>query len=510
MLALMAETDPPRSFSSTKRTSPIQRGESVTASERSLLELCDGTFLSLWSYPSVYRDQGRNGEGSDGKELADLLVVFGDDVIVFSDKDCAFGNSGDLVTDWQRWYKKSIEKSAKQAWGAERWIRDHPDALYLDRACTQPFPLDLPPPERMRVHHVLVAHGASARSKAIGGGSGSLSLTNVDTKPTPFLIGDLDRKKSFVHVLDDTTLGILLRTLDTAPDFVGYLKKKEELFRSDVQVLAAGEEELLAWYLTDVDEETGEHDFRIPSGQQTVVFDEGMWAAFSVSDEYRSKVLADQISYGWDRMIEEFSRHIQEGTYSIENDPAPARREQAVRRMAAEPRFRRRMLSEAFSEHLRKAPSGETDWRGVRVVQPEDPSLPTYVFLVVSPLSDGGADQYRKARLATLLAYCMSVKLDNPAAQEAVGIACATRDSEHQSEDVVCLDLREWTDEHQAKAEEFRRDLGLWKSPKVGRRVTTEYPAGRSWSRDPGSNPRNKPCYCGSGRKYKHCHGRAV
>lgn len=94
----------------------ISRADGITKSERYLRELCDRTFLSLWSYPNVYRDQGCPGMG-DGKEVADLLVVFEDHVIIFSDKDCAFPDSGDLTKDWSRWLRRAVVKSAAQVWG---------------------------------------------------------------------------------------------------------------------------------------------------------------------------------------------------------------------------------------------------------------------------------------------------------------------------------------------------------------------------------------------------------
>ena len=67
----------------------ISRADGITESERYLKTLCDRTFLSLWSYPGVYRDQGRSGKGH-GKEVCDLLVAFENHIIIFSDKDCAF------------------------------------------------------------------------------------------------------------------------------------------------------------------------------------------------------------------------------------------------------------------------------------------------------------------------------------------------------------------------------------------------------------------------------------
>ena len=93
----------------------ISRADGITESERYLKRLCERTFLSLWSYPGVYRDQGRSGKG-DGKEVCDLFVVFENHVIIFSDKDCAFPDSGDLTKDWSRWFRKAVKKSADQVW----------------------------------------------------------------------------------------------------------------------------------------------------------------------------------------------------------------------------------------------------------------------------------------------------------------------------------------------------------------------------------------------------------
>lgn len=121
----------------------ILRSSGVTQAENYLQQLCDRTFLSLWSYPNVFRNQG-NASGGDGKEVGDLLVVFENEILIFSDKNCEFPDSGDLQLDWNRWLRKAVFDSAKQAWGAARWLRTHPERLFLDRSCTMPFPLKLP------------------------------------------------------------------------------------------------------------------------------------------------------------------------------------------------------------------------------------------------------------------------------------------------------------------------------------------------------------------------------
>ena len=140
-----------------------------TDSERYLAALCERTFLSLWSVTSVHRDQG------SGSEICDLLVVFGDHVVVFSDKDCDFPDTGDLVRDWSRWFRRSILDSAKQIAGAERWLREHPGRVFIDQSCTTPIHLALPAQDRMVVHRVAVTHKSAARCRReFRGGSGSL------------------------------------------------------------------------------------------------------------------------------------------------------------------------------------------------------------------------------------------------------------------------------------------------------------------------------------------------
>jgi hypothetical protein len=126
-------------------------------------------------------------------------------------------------------------KSADQVWGAERWLREHPDRVFLDRACTQSLPLEIPPAGRMRVHRLVVAHNiAEHRASYFGGGSsGTLvfnsNLTGKDhySDPaacTPFEIGWLDGDRGFVHVLDESFLDTLLSARDTVTDFVKYLR----------------------------------------------------------------------------------------------------------------------------------------------------------------------------------------------------------------------------------------------------------------------------------------------
>lgn len=169
------ETPAPPDQSETPRHT-VTRSDGSTVSEKYLKSLCDRSFLSLWSYPGVFRDQGRIDGKGDGKEVCDLLVAFENHVIIFSDKHIRLEDSGGIEVGWGRWYRKAVLKSAQQVWGAERWIQQFPGRLFLDRQCSMPLPVTLPDPAHAVFHRIVVAHGASRACHDRMGGSGSLML----------------------------------------------------------------------------------------------------------------------------------------------------------------------------------------------------------------------------------------------------------------------------------------------------------------------------------------------
>ncbi|MHC2248236.1 hypothetical protein [Bradyrhizobium elkanii] len=114
----------------------IHRSRGSTASERLLADLGDAAFLKLWSYPNLFFDKKQGGKG-DGKELCDMLVVCGDDVIIFSDKHIAYQEGQPVEVAWPRYYRKAVQEAVKQINGANRIICEFPGKIYTDPACTQ-------------------------------------------------------------------------------------------------------------------------------------------------------------------------------------------------------------------------------------------------------------------------------------------------------------------------------------------------------------------------------------
>ena len=133
------------------------------------------------------------------------------------------------------------------------------------------------------------------------------------------MVGQVDSSKGYLHVLDDKTLSTLLTTLDTVADLCAYLTKKVDLVKSRVAFVAAGEEELLAYYLTHLNAH-GEYDFAFEDTANMLMFDQGLWHDFENSSERKSQIKANEISYVWDDIIERFTHHFLQGTSHFLSD----------------------------------------------------------------------------------------------------------------------------------------------------------------------------------------------
>lgn len=488
-----------------------------TASERYLARLCRRSFLRLWSWPNVYRDQMAGT--TTGKELCDLLVVFDNHVFIFSDKHCEFPNTGNLNQDWIRWFKKAIQQSAKQISGAERWLRSFPNRLFLDKYCKEPFPVGLPPIEQAIFHRIVVAHGSSQRCQQMfQGGTGSLVINpsligreHFDPQCpafAPFTIGRLTETHGFIHVIDDFSLDALLRTLDTAPDLARYLQLRANFIESGQLRFATGEEDLLAYYLRHTNE-NGEHHFHVPANQDAIEIDERSWQNFRQHPRYLAKLEADQVSYIWDRLIDQFTKHLLDGTqyHNPEHqmaDPSVKNQERGLRFLAREGRVRRRMLAKAL---LGAMEHGNKHGRMMRLVQSNNATDPYYVFLSMQRPPDRSDEEYRRGRARLLRAYCLSTRLKFPKAHNVVGIATEPLHSpEGRSEDMCVIDGAVWDEELAAEAEILQRQYGLFTKITQREFHEPEYPQLSPPQRLKGRN-KNKPCPCGSGNKYKKCCG---
>jgi hypothetical protein len=390
----------------------------VNRAEELVYKICRHSFLSLWSYA--------NPRGKDpGKELCDVLVVCDPDVVIVSVKEIALAESGDLQTDWRRWLKRAIDESAKQIYGAERWLKSAEHVIKSDGTGGLP----IPPKENRRFHRVAVALGSKGKA--------------------PLKFGDLG--KGFVHVFDETSLEIAFRELDTISDFVGYLSAKENFFALGKKVAFEGrEEDLLALYL---------HDGRkFPDRFDIIVVDETLWKGFQQRPEYRAKIVANRDSYFWDRLIEVLTRNEPEVGCSL------SEAEMAIRVMAREDRFARRILGKAFREFLEMHRS--------RSRLMASPSGVTYVFLAVPY---GTAPELLQAELGT---RCFVARGLRQSSHTVVGIGTEYfEDDKSSALSLFYLRKPEWSPEDHADMRAIQDDLGYFAKAEVTSQHEDEYPS---------------------------------
>lgn len=373
------------------------------------------------------------------------MVVFGNDVILFSDKSCAFPDTGDSNLDWKRWYRRSIAKSTEQITQAEGWIKRQPERVFLDVKATQSLPVPVPSADRIRIYRICIALNASERCKAATGYSTlELSPRTLDDQK-PFAVGRLSDTHGWVHVFDATTLPIILAELSTIADFLDYLRKKELLYDEGKYVRSHSELDLLGYFLWN-----GRSFPKVTAEQYAT--DPDLWVKVEADEGFQRGREENEISVFWDNLIEYLTDLYMKEELEDGNDHEVADHERVVRVMAGETRFMRRTISKWVLERAELAKGGY-----VGSLFPSEQADKVYVLLI-GP-GDAGNDHkaYRENRKKELLARCLAAKAVHPERSMILGIALDAKDVKGSSEDFILIDTSNWTAEHVAKAEEIRQ-----------------------------------------------------
>ncbi|MXZ50556.1 MAG: hypothetical protein F4073_07515 [Rhodobacteraceae bacterium] len=446
---------------------PVIKSEGITPSERHLARLADKSFLKLWAYPNPCR--------GPGKELCDLLVVCGPYVIIFSEKTIAWPKGG-IDTAWSKWAKRAIRDSEKQARGAERWICEHPDRVYLDQKCKSPFPIDLPLKSERIFHRIVVANGASKACRDnTTGSSGSLIIrsdikgdqhwSNISGPVRPFQIGDVDPEGSFVHIFNEYSLDIIMDELDTVGDFVDYLEKKVALVRTNRLVQADGEENLLAYYAIRTNK-AGEHDF-VPVDRPLVI-NHAHYQKYINDPRYLKKKKADRISYLWDNLIKSFTDHMIHGTNVTLGDYKfqLKKNEKGVRYMALEPRLYRRSLSEGIhGAMIRGATNGSSFRMMIKGKGSRGYETAFFIFTLKyygASVNSQEYEEYRLLRAKFLETYSEGILESYSFLKRVIGIGCEPPGQPHGlSEDMVYAEQSQWSEEDRIAIRENCAKLGI-------------------------------------------------
>ena len=481
----------------------IYKSSGTTRTEKLLSELCDGTFLKLWSYPNPFRQPG--------KELCDLIAVFENHVFLFFDRESrAFDlNTGDTDLAWQRWKKEAIDKQIKSARKARSHVLLHPKQVYLDAKCTLPLPIRITS-DNLILHTIVVAHGASkaCKNSSPNNVTGSLAVSysdKADSLSIPFML-DLNRSEP-VHILDSYNLEIILKELDTFYDFTSYISAKEEAI-AKFNFMYSGEEDLLAHYYHNFDEVKGTH-FIGAKGEELVLLliPEGEWQVFINSGPYLRKKKADEVSYLWDRLLQRTGQNAIDGT--LIGDGGIYDSESAIFEMAKEPRFSRRALSEHMIASINNFPEGEKLARNLSFMPSFFP-LTAYVFLQVHhPEITDYDNDYRPKRRAMLEIACGAARNKFNQYTKIIGIAIdAPKYNQRNSEDFILLKCGKWSESDRQYYLQANEGFNFFSSSSAKTQIKriSNFPENPKTLK-PIKIGRNALCPCGSGKKYKRCHG---
>lgn len=425
-----------------------KKSQGLTPSEAILSDLCEKSFLNLWTYPNLYRKAG--------KELADLIVIFGNDVLIFSDKSIAYPSTDDPALNWSRWFRAAIRESAAQIWKAENCIRKNPTQIFLDAKASQALPLQLPAVADLRFYGICVVSGAAERcTEYTGHPSLAVSLDIVDAGKD-FTVGKITGQHNWVHVFDETTISSLLAALSTTKDFVAYLDAKERLFDAGLFTAADNELDILGYYLWN--------NRGFPAQSQQFRLDTDLWNTVSTNLQFQRGIEENRISIFWDRLIEYLTGHYLDETLEFGNELDMSEWEILVRLMASETRFYRRVLSEQIIKRIESVKAGEQQKIGTLL--PSENPLVQYVVLVGAGSSEEDHAAYREDRARELKMRCVAAKATKPESRYFVGIALDGKKG-GGSEDFILIDTGHWDEQVLARARKLQTELGYFMPGKM-------------------------------------------
>jgi hypothetical protein len=370
--------------------------------------LATKTFLTDWCYP--------NPKKPDGKELCDLLVVFDDIAIIWQIKDLKVNCEG-------RYKEAEVEKNLRQLSGARRHLFDLKVPIRLEnpRRGREIFR-----PEAIKTIHLI--------SVLMGDGEGPFSFAQLV-------------KDRLIHIFTRQFADLILSELDTVSDFCEYLRKKEALDKNKSILILGGEENLLAKYLENA------RSFTWMEKYDNVVIDDTVWSAFSTSPQFRAKKREDEVSLGWDSIIDRA------------HDGSSPAYERAARELARPGRFARRILSKCFMDAYKQYWSCPLPL--FRRMVPVDDT--TYCFLFMQD----GHELPRKRRTAMLSLMCFVARGLPPFNSRVVGIAT---EKENRSYDYCVFIAPRWRPEDEARKLEIQKEYGIFVNPKAVQAGEDEYP----------------------------------
>lgn len=472
----------------------IEKSKGLTVGERKVAQICERSCLSLWSYPNLFY--------SPNKELCDVLIVFDDIVFIISEKTSEFNpQKRGITTEWRRFKKHIIDKSDRQLNGAEKWLKQFPDKVFMDSACTKSFPI--PISKNSKFIKISVVNGLN-KINELRDNAESLGIE----LPSDMQFFEM-QTDNFIHLLDEYTFPIVFGELDTAPDLISYFLQKENLIKSHKIPFLPPESDLLVMFLSNLDINTGKHCL-IPDFEKydTIFIDnpEDPYKDFFTRPEVKRYRQANEKSYLWDSLIETYNKALMDGRIIPSTNFSDM--EKIVKIMSKENRYFRRILSEKIlTMYQNFVPLLE---RRVLCMQSPSNKELAYMCLILQKYQKETQEQFEKKSYVLLDAYSKLLKNKFPHYKQIIGF---TKVFPPIAPVNVYFSLfeRELTEADieyiQICKEQFK--VGANIKPLLFKH-TAEYPCNDEGLKIQISKkiPVNTPCPCGSGKKYKKCCGR--
>jgi hypothetical protein len=317
----------------------------MTKSEEWAYNLCRDSFFSLFSFV--------NPIGKKGKELCDVIIICGKDIVLISVKEININLTDNYDVDYNRWNTRAIEDSVKQLNGAERFLK----AVSSFKLKGSEEEIELP----IEKNFFKIALAIGGRGK--------------------FPIPESIQNNGYVNIMDEVSFHSITLELDTITDFISYLREKQTKL-SNVYFTGNGEEDLLAYYLFN--------EFNFPD-KTYLVFDEGLYKSLKKDKFYIKEKRERQESYIWDFIINHSAQnHFTQNGY---NTKSLNNLMKAYEIMAQETRFERVKLVNNLNEVIKT---------NIRARIYFSPSFNHVIYVFVS-----GKFNNKKERLKELEIRCM-------------------------------------------------------------------------------------------------------
>lgn len=174
--------------------------------EQAVNEIVYNTYLKYWCYPNPKDEQGSK------KEICDLLILFKSTAIIVSIKNYSFKG------DYERYFRSTLDKALLQIEGAERKLFSNNKDVYIKHPDMEQQVFNSK--QFSRIHRVII---------------------NLNSVPLFYPPGRVS-KNGYVHIFNWNSFLKSVLELDTIPDFINYLKVREELFFDKDGLLLLGNE----------------------------------------------------------------------------------------------------------------------------------------------------------------------------------------------------------------------------------------------------------------------------